>query len=315
MVGVLAHCASGASPNSPASTGPSASVPAARFCDWVRARAFRSTCRAAAHKQLAPGGRSSTIRLCRYAGLPPHCTARLRRDCRGWPPPRRPGLGLGARQASCVPGGSGHLSVCQWVADPRAHRVSRTCPDDQRRPDRMPTGHKWQRGGEPPPEWAPRRRSVRSWSPNSSAWSLPDNGRTPTVLARSRATTGRARALAARDTLRVNVLWDGRELLELGGTAGGRLGGAPSDSGAAYNPATAPLAPAGERARRAPARRTPPGHGQDTRCSSSAAGLPNETATNLAGLYDPATNRWTVTAKAPVGPFSTRPPRCGQAPA
>lgn len=31
-------------------------------------------------------------------------------------------------------------------------------------------------------------------------------------------------------------LWDGRELLELGGTAGGRLGGAPSDSGAAYDP-------------------------------------------------------------------------------
>jgi hypothetical protein len=32
--------------------------------------------------------------------------------------------------------------------------------------------------------------------------------------------------------------------------------------------------------------------------------LPNETATDVAGLYDPATNRWTVTSKAPVGPFN-----------
>jgi hypothetical protein len=98
-------------------------------------------------------------------------------------------------------------------------------------------------------------------------------------------------------------LWDGRELLELGGSAGGRLGGAPNDTSAAYNPAT-------HRWRRlasAPAAVLPDnaawtwtGHqvfifGGPT--------LPNETATNLAGLYDPATNHWTMTSKAPVGPF------------
>ena len=33
--------------------------------------------------------------------------------------------------------------------------------------------------------------------------------------------------------------------------------------------------------------------------------LPSETASDVAGLYDPATNHWTVTNQAPVGPFNS----------
>jgi hypothetical protein len=100
------------------------------------------------------------------------------------------------------------------------------------------------------------------------------------------------------------AVWDGRDLLELGGTAGGRLGGAPSDSGAAYNPiehrwrrvASAPAAVL-------PANAASVWTGHQVFIFGGPT-LPNETSTNVAGLYDPATNRWTVTSKAPVGPFN-----------
>lgn len=99
-------------------------------------------------------------------------------------------------------------------------------------------------------------------------------------------------------------VWDGRELLELGGTAGGRLGGAPSDRGAAYNPGR-------DRWRRvasAPAAVLPAGAasvwtGHQVFVFGGPT-LPSETSTDVGGLYDPATNRWTVTSKAPVGPFN-----------
>lgn len=99
-------------------------------------------------------------------------------------------------------------------------------------------------------------------------------------------------------------VWDGRELLELGGTAGGPSGGAPSDSGAAYNPHD-------RRWRRVAS--APPAILPDGAASVwtghqvfvfGGPSLPSERATNVAGLYDPATNRWTVTRKAPVGPFN-----------
>jgi len=32
--------------------------------------------------------------------------------------------------------------------------------------------------------------------------------------------------------------------------------------------------------------------------------LADEAAADVAGLYDPATNRWTVTSKAPIGPLN-----------
>ena len=99
-------------------------------------------------------------------------------------------------------------------------------------------------------------------------------------------------------------VWDGRELLELGGTAGGRLGGAPSDSGAAYDPTRHRW----RRVANAPAAVLPAGAasvwtGREVFIFGGPT-LPNETSTNVAGLYDPATNRWTVTSKAPVGPFN-----------
>lgn len=99
-------------------------------------------------------------------------------------------------------------------------------------------------------------------------------------------------------------LWDGRELIELGGSAGGRLDGAPSDSGAAYDPRTRRW----RRIASAPAAVLP------ADAASVWTGrrvfvfggptLPGERASDVAGLYDPATNRWTVTGRAPVGPFN-----------
>jgi len=99
-------------------------------------------------------------------------------------------------------------------------------------------------------------------------------------------------------------VWDGRELLELGGSAGGPLGGAPADSGAAYDPAQHRW----RRIANAPAAALPAGAasvwtGHEVFIFGGPT-LPNETATNVAGLYNPAANQWTVTSKAPVGPFN-----------
>lgn len=100
------------------------------------------------------------------------------------------------------------------------------------------------------------------------------------------------------------VLWDGHELLQLGGSASGRLGAAPRDSSAAYDPATGRW----RRLARSPAALladnaawTWTGHqvfifGGPT--------PPHKAATGRGGLYDPAANQWTVTSKAPVGPFN-----------
>jgi hypothetical protein len=132
---------------------------------------------------------------------------------------------------------------------------------------------------------------------------------------RSQSNAGAASALAhghwtvlARSPLGTRYgptfVWDGRELLELGGTAGGRLGGAPSDSGAAYNPATRRW----RRVANAPAAVLPADAASvwtgDQVFIFGGPTLRNETATDVAGLYAPATNRWMVTSKAPVGPFN-----------
>jgi hypothetical protein len=115
-------------------------------------------------------------------------------------------------------------------------------------------------------------------------------------------------SVLARSPLRVRygptVVWDGTELLEIGGTAGGRLGGAPRDSGAAYDPARSRwfrVAPAPAAVLPADAASVWTGHqvfiyGGPT--------LPTQAATNVAGLYDPSSNRWTVTGTAPVGPVN-----------
>jgi hypothetical protein len=102
-------------------------------------------------------------------------------------------------------------------------------------------------------------------------------------------------------------VWDGRELLELGGTAGGRLGGAPRDSGGAYDPADHRW----RRVASAPSAVQPAGAASVWTGSEvfifGRPTLPNETPTNVAGLYDPARNHWTVTSRAPVGPFIDQP--------
>lgn len=115
-------------------------------------------------------------------------------------------------------------------------------------------------------------------------------------------------SVLARSPLRTRYgptfVWDGSELLEIGGTTGGRLGGAPSDNGAAYNPAQRRW----RRVANAPAAVLPAGAasvwtGHQVFIFGGPT-LPNETTTNVAGVYDPAANRWTVTSRAPVGPFT-----------
>ncbi len=132
----------------------------------------------------------------------------------------------------------------------------------------------------------------------------PDSG-SASVLARGRW------SVLARSPLGTRYgpvfVWDGRELLELGGTAGGRLGGAASDSGAAYDPADHRW----RRVASAPSAVQPAGAasvwtGREVFISGRPT-LPNEAPTDVAGLYDPASNRWTVTSRVPVGPFVDQP--------
>jgi hypothetical protein len=99
-------------------------------------------------------------------------------------------------------------------------------------------------------------------------------------------------------------IWDGHELLELGGTAGGHLGGAPSDGGATYNPGDHRWRRlANARTAVLPASAASVWTGRQVFIVGGPT-LPREAATDVAGLYNPATNRWTVTSKAPVGPLN-----------
>jgi hypothetical protein len=103
-------------------------------------------------------------------------------------------------------------------------------------------------------------------------------------------------------------VWDGSSLLELGGSiAGGGLGGPASHGAAAYDPATRRW----RRLASAPAAVMPAGAaavwtGRQVFVFGRPA-LPGERDTKVAGLYDPATNRWTVTARAPIGDFANQP--------
>ncbi len=100
------------------------------------------------------------------------------------------------------------------------------------------------------------------------------------------------------------VIWDGRELLELGGIAVGAQAGAPKDSGAAYDPSRGRW----RRVASAPAAVLPAGAasvwtGREVFLFGGPT-LIGEAATDVAGLYDPTTNRWTVSRKAPFGPLN-----------
>ncbi len=97
---------------------------------------------------------------------------------------------------------------------------------------------------------------------------------------------------------------DGHQLLELGGTAGGHVGGSPSDGAAAYDPTDhrwlrLPDAPRAVLAADAASVWT----GRQVFIFGGPT-VPNEASTDVAEAFDPTTNRWTVTSKAPVGPFN-----------
>jgi hypothetical protein len=99
------------------------------------------------------------------------------------------------------------------------------------------------------------------------------------------------------------VVWDGRELLELGGgtVAGHRRGSV--NAGAAYNPETGRW----HRVATAPGSVHPAGNaavwtGREVFVYDNPAVL--DVAGGVAGLYNPATNRWRVTGGVPVGPFN-----------
>jgi hypothetical protein len=97
-------------------------------------------------------------------------------------------------------------------------------------------------------------------------------------------------------------VWDGHELLELGGTAAGPDHGAARDGGAAYDPARRRWRPiAAVPAVVDPVDAASVWTGNDLFVfggspSSHQAG----TSCCVAGLYTPATNRWTVSPKAPL---------------
>lgn len=100
------------------------------------------------------------------------------------------------------------------------------------------------------------------------------------------------------------VAWTGSELLELGGTVGGRFGGgSPRAGGAAYDPSDGRW----QRVAAVPAG-VLPGFAVSTWTGTEefVFGEPTqrgERPTDLAGLFDPASNRWTVTPRAPLSPL------------
>jgi hypothetical protein len=100
------------------------------------------------------------------------------------------------------------------------------------------------------------------------------------------------------------LLWDGRRLLELGG-AKSAFGEAIRDTDAAYDPSqrswrSVAAAPARVRPLNAGAVWT----GRKVFVFGGVLG-PSQHVANccVAGLYDPATNRWRVTGKSPIGPL------------
>ncbi len=91
------------------------------------------------------------------------------------------------------------------------------------------------------------------------------------------------------------VVWDGRELLELGGSPAIARGSAPRNAGAAYDPRTGRW----HAVARAPSAVRPSGN------AAVWTGRVVFVFARAPGLYNPATNRWTVARGAPVGPFNS----------
>lgn len=292
---VIAGCANTSASSSPTATG--TVMPAA--CVETAPARLPADRWAPAHTRLAPRG-AVAIRLCRYLSLNAHPPLALVRSrlITGQAlvdqlvgeldrlPAARGAVACpsddGSQIVTLLAYGDGHrvtirvgLSGCELVTNGTVHRIAL--------------------GMGSPPAFGPqlvaqleRLTGPRRPSDPGGAAAL-DHGRW-SVLARS--------PLAVR--YGPAVVWDGRELLEVGGSAGGRLGGQPQDGGAAYDPARRQW----QRIASVPAVVLP------TDTASVWTGrllfVFGEAATH-AGLYDPATNRWTVTAPAPGGAFASQP--------
>ncbi|MGO9976507.1 MAG: hypothetical protein ACLP01_27600 [Solirubrobacteraceae bacterium] len=99
------------------------------------------------------------------------------------------------------------------------------------------------------------------------------------------------------------VAWDGQEVLEIGGTATAAMSDGVLDSGAAYDPSRLtwqPIAP--DPANLPPANAASVWTGRELFVYGGPTGS-HELGAGccVAELYDPATNRWTISAKAPFG--------------
>ena len=293
----LAACGTAARSTSPALVSPAS--PAA--CSATAPAAIPAERWSQARRELAPTG-ASAIRLCRYSGLNAHprlalLSSRLLdgsalvRELVGeldrLPSPPRVAFcpnDDGSRIVALLayPGGravtiSVGLTGCEPVTNGSVQRTAAAF-------------------GGFPPSVGPRlvaqlerllRARTSSPSLAGSAAALA-HGRW-SVLARS--------PLGTR--YEPTFVWDGRELLELGGTASERLGAPPLDSGATFDPPTGrwrrvASMPAAIQSAGAASAWT----GSELFASGGPA-LPGETASDLAGLYDPVTHFRTAKPPSP----------------
>lgn len=283
--------ASGDNGAAPASAEPT-------LCSHAAPRGISAERWSAARRELAPAS-ASEIRLCRYSGLNDHPPLRLVRSrllshnrlvaqlvkrLNGLPSGPRGAVSCPTDDGSQIlvlvayPGGrevriSVGLRGCELVSNGSVHRTaSGYGPRPRRGPRLLAELERLVGGGQ----------SANNVAPGLGRW---------TVLARS--------PLHWRSE--ATVVWDGHEVLELGGVAAIGRGSVPRNAGAAYDPATGRWrrvahAPSAE----LPADNTGVWTGREVFVFSDA---PGRESTNVGALYDPATNRWRVTRRAPVGPF------------
>jgi hypothetical protein len=254
----------------------------------------------AARQTLAPAG-ASAIRLCRYSGLNAHPRLTLVRarllDRAGLVTQlvkRFDGLPLAPRGAVSCPADDGS-EIVALVSYPGGREVSisvglRGCLQvTNGSVNRTASGY-GPHPGRGPRLLAELKRLV------DGGHSAHDQGHRPghwSVLARS--------PLGRR--AEPSVVWDGHELLELGGGTVAGHRNVSMNAGAAFNPKT-------ERWHRvAPAPgEVHPGGNAAVWTGRAAFVYHNpavwDVAGGVAGLYNPATNRWRVTGGVPVGPFN-----------
>jgi hypothetical protein len=252
-----------------------------------------------ARVQLAPAG-VQAIRLCRYSGL----NARPRLNLIGARLVQSPSvIGGLVRDLDRLPPFSGPIAcpaddgsqIVLWLTYPSGHRVAVSvgltgC-------DSVTNGS-----------------VVRMGLGSVGAGLIDRLKRLVPLHRRSRPETGAALARGRWSILAASPLgprsgatfvWDGHELLELGGSAGIRSGGSPRFSGAAYAPATGRwrrVASAPTAVQTAGAASLWTGRQVFLFGGLARPGMPGA---DVAGLYDPATNRWSVSRRAPVGPFAS----------